>query len=123
VEENGSTLTMLSALARLDQDPWAAAARWARLPRAAAATHVATLILQMPLRHQALADAPQIAVRLSQLLPRTTEPVSGTKPERATVILVIVGLCVGLSVGVLFAASTVAIHGVSSSPQLSKTTP
>lgn len=36
IELNGSTLTMLSVLARLNQDPWIEAARWARLPKAEA---------------------------------------------------------------------------------------
>jgi hypothetical protein len=33
VELNGSALTILSALARLGEDPWAEAARWAKGPR------------------------------------------------------------------------------------------
>ena len=33
-EPNGSTLTILSMIARLGRDPWAEAANWATLPRA-----------------------------------------------------------------------------------------
>ena len=36
-DRNGTTLSVLSALARLDVDPWREATRLARMPRAAAA--------------------------------------------------------------------------------------
>ena len=69
IELNGSTLTTLSVLARLGQDPWAEAARLARLPKPAAADCLVQSIIRMPLRPQALADAHAIASRLILLLP------------------------------------------------------
>jgi hypothetical protein len=68
-ELNGSTLTILSVLARLGQDPWAEAARWARLPKAAVVDGLTASILRMPLSTQALANAHATAARLILLLP------------------------------------------------------
>jgi hypothetical protein len=48
-ESNGSTLTMLSVLARLDHDPWLEAARWAKLSKAAAVESLIPIIDAIPL--------------------------------------------------------------------------
>ena len=71
-ELNGSQLTILSILARLGQDPWAEAARWANLPKAAMIDCLAHSIAQMPLGPQALVEARVTASRLVLLLPRQT---------------------------------------------------
>jgi hypothetical protein len=68
-EVNGSPLTILSVFARLGQDPWAEAARLARLPKAAIIDYLANSISQMPLCPQALTDARTTAARIIQLLP------------------------------------------------------
>jgi hypothetical protein len=68
-ELNGSPLTILSVLARLGQDPWAEAERWAALPKAAMIDCLAQSIGQMPLCPQALLDARATASRLILLLP------------------------------------------------------
>jgi hypothetical protein len=68
-EINGSTLTMLSVLARLGQDPWAEAARWTTLPRAAALECLTQSIGKMPLDQLALAERRATAARLILLLP------------------------------------------------------
>ena len=73
-EANGSALTILSTLARLDQDPWAEAARWAQLPKAAGIDCLAQCISRMPLGRQALANAVATASRLILLLPTQTGP-------------------------------------------------
>ena len=70
-ELNGSALTMLSMLARLGRDPWAEAARWAKLPRAGAIDSIAQSIAQMPLVPAALAETRSTAARLVQFLPAT----------------------------------------------------
>ncbi len=72
-EANGSTLTILSVLARLDKDPWAEAARWAKLPNHKVVESLADSIAQMPLTPSALAEARQSAVRLVALLPKKTQ--------------------------------------------------
>ncbi len=72
-EANGSTLTILSVLARLGNDPWAEAARLTALPKAAVIDSLAQSIAQMPLAPAALAGARDSAVRLVQLLPTNTQ--------------------------------------------------
>jgi hypothetical protein len=86
-EVNGSTLTILSVLARLGKDPWAEAARWAALPKAAVIDSLAQSITQMPLVPSALAGARDSAARLVQLLPTNTQSlrqISVAKSETAT---------------------------------------
>ena len=68
-EMNGSSLTMLSVLARLGQDPWAEAARLTTLPKAAAIVGVAQSIGKMPLDPRSLAETTATASRLLLLLP------------------------------------------------------
>ena len=67
-EANGSSLTVLSALARLGEDPWALAASWAAMSHAAAAEALAACIRQMPLMPTDLRAAPHTAARLVLLL-------------------------------------------------------
>jgi hypothetical protein len=74
-ELNGSALTILSVLARLGQDPWAEAARWAKMPKAAAIDSLAQSIGKMPLSSQALAETFATASSLIQLLPVQTRDV------------------------------------------------
>jgi len=72
-EANGSTLTILSILARRGKDPWAEAARWAALPKAAVIEILAQSIAEMPLAPAALAGARDSATRLVQLLPTNAQ--------------------------------------------------
>lgn len=80
-ELNGSRLTILSVLARLGEDPWAEAARWAALPRAKATECLAQCIARMPMSPRALSEASETAARLAQLLPgqRSSAPAMPTK--------------------------------------------
>ena len=65
-------LSVLSALARLDIDPWQEAAELARLPREAAVRRLASLIANLPEDGAASQRDPKtIAARLIALLPRT----------------------------------------------------
>ena len=68
-ELNGSALTMLSVLARLGQDPWAEAARWTTLPKAAAMDCLVRSIGEMPLEPRDVAETDATASRLFALLP------------------------------------------------------
>ena len=86
-EPNGSTLTILSVLARLGNDPWAQAASWAAMPRAAAIDGLSQGIAQMPLVPAPLMGSRDIAARLVELLPANSRQVipaeaSGTTPVR-----------------------------------------
>ena len=88
IEANGSTLTMLSLLARLGQDPWVEAARWAKLPKSAAIESLIQVISGVPLLGRTLSDTRAVAARLVLLLP-TQEWLPDTKsvpmPGRTTV--------------------------------------
>jgi hypothetical protein len=68
-ELNGSSLSVLSVLARLGRDPWAEATRWTTLPKRQSIDSLVQSIVQMPLCAEALADVRATATRLIQLLP------------------------------------------------------
>ncbi len=67
-EADGSCLTVLSALARLGEDPWAKAALWARMPKAVASEALTATITQMPVTPADQLAAAHTAARLVQLL-------------------------------------------------------
>jgi hypothetical protein len=69
-EEQGLPLSVLSALARLDVDPWDEAARLASLPRAAAIQFLTTLVADAPEGSSAHSSPEEHAQRLAALLPR-----------------------------------------------------
>ena len=69
-ERNGTLLSVLSALARLDIDPWQEAARLALLPRDAAIQRLASLIAALPDGPSAHQDPGTVAGGLLALLPR-----------------------------------------------------
>ena len=76
VEANGSTLSVLSILARLGMDPWQEAGRLAKLPRTAAVEGLARIIAAIPSGRWSLPDATAIAVRLVALLPSRSGPLA-----------------------------------------------
>jgi hypothetical protein len=108
-EANGSTLTILSVLARLGKDPWAEAARWATLPKAAAIECLAQNIAEMPLAPAALAGARANAVQLVQLLPKHSQGLRpGTAansktvmPKLAPITIMYFALAVGMALNLL----------------------
>ncbi len=69
-DANGSTLTLLSALARLDVDAWDEAARLAALPVEKATQQLATLLATLPRAVPPGAEPTTIAERLIALLHR-----------------------------------------------------
>ncbi|HEX3416689.1 MAG TPA: hypothetical protein VHT21_09835 [Stellaceae bacterium] len=68
-EQNGVTLSVVSALTRLGVDPWEEAARLTPLPKASAAEALATLIARLPIRRTQSLDDLAISRRLVELLP------------------------------------------------------
>jgi hypothetical protein len=72
---NGKLLSVLSALARLDVDPWREAAKLARLPKEAATQRLAVLIAALPDEPSAHRSAGTTAARLIALLPRGAGPI------------------------------------------------
>jgi hypothetical protein len=75
-------LSVLSALSRLDVDPWQEAAELAELPPDTAIKRLASLLARLPGGRWAQADLHAIADRLIDLLPRPGSS-SGTGTETA----------------------------------------
>jgi hypothetical protein len=73
-EKTGLQLTVLSALTRLDLDPWAEAARLSELPKEAASRVLGAAIALLPQGDWKAADLPLIAARLVTSLPRRSGP-------------------------------------------------
>jgi hypothetical protein len=69
-EGNGMTLSVFSALVRLDIDPWREAARLAALSNEGAAQAFARTLARLPGGRWALANTQEIAARLVAFLPR-----------------------------------------------------
>ena len=69
-DKNEMPLSVLSALTRLNVDPWAEAAELSELPRDPATRRLASLIGRLPGGQGAQTDANAIAHRLIELLPR-----------------------------------------------------
>ena len=88
VDRNGMVISVLSALARLDVDPWEEAAKLARLPGEAATQKLAYLIAAQPDSPSARQDSRTIAARLLALLPRqaTTKIESSESARRWNVV-------------------------------------
>jgi hypothetical protein len=74
VEGNGMLLSVISALARLDLDPWQEATRLAGLPEEAATQRLTLLIAALPEGLSAHLAPGAIAARLIALLPRSATP-------------------------------------------------
>ena len=68
-ERNEMPLSVLSALARLNVDPWEEAAQLSELPKDTATQRLATLIARLPGGRWAEVDSGAIADRLIELLP------------------------------------------------------
>ncbi|HYM03775.1 MAG TPA: hypothetical protein VET85_12565, partial [Stellaceae bacterium] len=74
---SGAPLTVLSALTRLDTDPWVEGARLSDLPRDAAARALVPVINMFPHRERSTLDVLNLAERLAALLPHASAPVAG----------------------------------------------
>ena len=109
-ECNGSSLTILSMLARLGEDPWTLAARWARTSKVEAVDLLAASMRRMPLTPQALEDARSTASRLIVLLPGQSDGVAsssssslkaGIAPEWLRTIFLFSGLLIWMALTTL----------------------
>jgi hypothetical protein len=79
-EQNGVTLSVVSALTRLGLDPWEEAARLTPLPKARAAEALAALIARLPISRTLSSDDLAISQRLVKLLPdQKPGPMEGRK--------------------------------------------
>jgi hypothetical protein len=68
-DASGTYLTVVSAFARLDLDPWVEAASLARLPGSIATQKLAELVSRFPEIPPVRVDSAKIAARLAALLP------------------------------------------------------
>jgi hypothetical protein len=86
-EKNGMPLSVMSALTRLDVDPWEQAAQLSALPRGLAASTLAPMIARLPTGNWGASDAKSIATRLVRLLPmpRAVAP-SGRQGPRHKIV-------------------------------------
>jgi hypothetical protein len=80
IEEGASDapLSVVSALARLDLDPWQEAAELTQLPRDTAVQRLVGLLTKLPGGDPAHSDSNPIAQRLIALLPGPAGPTSGS---------------------------------------------
>jgi hypothetical protein len=112
VERNEMPLSVLSALARLNVDPWDEAAELSELPKNTAAQRLASLIGRLPRGRWAQADCGVIADRLIELLPHSSpskaplaKQIRGL-PEMTHSATVKILICVALAAtALIFAAS------------------
>jgi len=74
-DANENPLSVLSAMARMNLDPWQEAANLAGLPVKAAASRLASLIVALPNRPPMQDEAGLVAARLITLLPQRGRPV------------------------------------------------
>lgn len=82
-EPNGSALSVLSAFARLDLDPWQEAGRLAALPRDAAAAELAKALALLPPAELEPVDHLALALRLVEVLPKRYPPRPATRQSQS----------------------------------------
>jgi hypothetical protein len=82
-EANGMRLSVLSALVRMNVDPWEEATRLATMPKAVAQQTLISRLDLIPDRDWSPSEAKVIAARLVQLLPQAREGVANTATEAA----------------------------------------
>ena len=75
-EANGMQLSVVSALARIDVDPWEEATRLAAMPKAIAERALVSTLDQVLGKNRNPSETELIAARLVQLLPRRSESVT-----------------------------------------------
>jgi hypothetical protein len=80
-ENNDMSLSVLSALARSDVDPWQEAATLRDLPKEVAILRLASLIQKLPAEHSIHLDAQKIAHRLMTLLPAPAGAIAAVRDE------------------------------------------
>jgi hypothetical protein len=82
-EQNGMPLNVISALTRLEIDPWEEAVRVASLPKALAAEALARMISRLPIARRLPSDNSAISRRLVALLPVHWEAAQSSEARTA----------------------------------------
>jgi hypothetical protein len=83
-QQNGMPLNVVSALTRLDIDPWEEAARLAALPKALAAQALEPMIARLPIFRQQQSDNLVISWRLVELLPTGQQAATPCREQTGT---------------------------------------
>ena len=112
-DRNGTPLSVLSALARLDVDPWQEALSLARMPKATAAVRLAALIAALPDEQTKDNPAKSIAANLVALLPKTAGFSAGSPdsvfaavgPQRAQIRFALGALAIMAMIALALSAS------------------
>jgi hypothetical protein len=86
-DRNNMPLSVLSALARLDLDPWQEAGQLAQLPGETATQRLASLIAELPEGASAHGDVAPIAARLVALLPRHAGSNAGSRGTSSSAVV------------------------------------
>jgi hypothetical protein len=108
-QQNGMPLNVVSALTRLDVDPWEEGARLAALPKALAAEALEPMIARSPIFRRQQSDDLVISRRLVELLPGGQEAPTqrreqaGAKKEKEFFHTVMVLACLALVAAALYA--------------------
>jgi hypothetical protein len=110
---NGTMLSVLSALARLDVDPWQEAANLAQMPRETATVRLAALIAALPEAPTTNIPAKAIAADLIALLPKTAvftvRPPDGALavagPRRTQIRLALGALAIAIAIVLALSAN------------------
>ena len=123
-DRNGTPLTVLSALARLDVDPWQEAVSLARMPSDAAAARLTALIAALP--GDSIRDilASSIAADLVTLLPKTPSFTVGSSdgvfaavgPQRAQIRFALGALAILVMIALALSASLSSAPGNGAKP-------
>jgi hypothetical protein len=98
-EASGIRLSVLSALARMNVDPWEEATRLAAMPKATAARTLASRLDLIPGRSWKSSEGEAIAARLVGLLPQRAEgaPRATARVQRPNYWLVWLGFAIAMS--------------------------
>jgi hypothetical protein len=123
-DRNGTPLSVLSALARLDVDPWQEAASLARMTRDAAAMRLAALIVALPDEPNRDIPAKTIAADLVALLPKvngfdvrsTSSVVAAVGPRQAQIRFVLGALAMMAMIALALSANLSSAPGNGAKP-------
>lgn len=143
-ELNGSTLTMLSVIARLGKDPWIEAARWAKMQKPTAIEGLISTLTGCALSPQTAEEMRATATRVVMLLPvqewlpeakAASLPVNATvkalgnhlgmteMPRWLPMVLLSCSLVLGVAVTVLNSSFVAATHSTQSMHVAHQTSP
>ena len=105
-QQNGMPLNVVSALTRLDVDPWEEAARLAALPKALAAEALAPMVARLPILQRQQSDNLAISQQLVELLPAHRQAAKPARTQAGTkgkIYFVAVMVLAGLGLAALYA--------------------